>query len=197
MRLTMRNLIRRTRTQPRHTERAATPRRSTRPSRSRANHYRNSGPHPELLLVCSPGGHLLELLSLRSAWKPFSRAWVTLDSDDTRSLLRSERVFFARGPTERNALNFLLNLVIAWRVIGELRPAVVVSTGAAIAVPFAWVGRLRGTRVVYVESLTRIDSPSLTGRLVMPVADRIYVQWPQLVGRVRRARFAGSIFADA
>jgi beta-1,4-N-acetylglucosaminyltransferase len=121
---------------------------------------------------------------------------VTLDADDTRSLLGSERVYFARGPTERNAVNFLRNLVIAWRVVGELRPAVVVSTGAAIAVPFAWVGRLRGTRVVYVESLTRIDSPSLTGRLVMPVADRIYVQWPQLVARLRRARFAGSIFVD-
>jgi beta-1,4-N-acetylglucosaminyltransferase len=163
----------------------------------RVSRHRNSGPRPDLLLVCSPGGHLLELLSLRSAWTPFSRAWVTLAGDDTRSLLRGERVFFARGPTERNAINFLRNLVIASRVIGALRPAVVVSTGAAVAVPFAWVGRLRGARVVYIESLTRIESPSLTGRLVMPVADRIYVQWPQLVGRVRRARFAGSIFADA
>lgn len=154
-------------------------------------------PQTELLLVCSPGGHLLELLTLRSAWTPFSRAWVTLDGDDARSLLRGERIFFARGPTERNVVNFLRNLVLAWRVVDEVRPAVVVSSGAAIAVPFAWVGRLRGTRVVYVESLTRIDSPSLTGRLVAPVADRIYVQWPQLVGTLRGARFAGNIFVDA
>ena len=196
MRLRRQNASGRPRINPRRTEPAATPRRSTAARRSRRNRNRSSGPLTELLLVCSSGGHLLELLTLRSAWTPFTRAWVTLDADDTRSLLDSERVYFARGPTERNAVNFLRNLVIAWRVVGELRPAVVVSTGAAIAVPFAWVGRLRGTRVVYVESLTRIDSPSLTGRLVMPVADRIYVQWPQLVAQLRRARFAGSIFVD-
>jgi beta-1,4-N-acetylglucosaminyltransferase len=151
----------------------------------------------DLLLVCSAGGHVLELMSLRRAWSPFSRAWVTLEGNDTRSLLHGERVFFAHGPTERNVLNLLRNLVLAWRVVGELRPAAVVSTGAALAVPFAWVGRLRGSRVVYVESLARIDAPSLTGRLVTPVADRIYVQWPQLVGALRGARFVGNIFVDA
>lgn len=155
------------------------------------------GAPPDLLLVCSSGGHVLELLWLRKAWTPFSRAWVTLDSDDTRSLLRNEEIFFARGPTERSAVNFLRNLLIAWRIIGRLRPAVIVSTGAAIAVPFAWVGRLRGTRVVYVESLTRIDAPSLTGRLVRPVADRVYVQWPQLTATLPGSRFVGNIFGDA
>ena len=45
----------------------------------------------------------------------------------------------------------------------------IVTTGAGVAVPFAWIGRLFGARVVYVESLTRIDKPSLSYRLIRPV----------------------------
>ena len=50
-----------------------------------------------------------------------------------------------------------------------MRPAVIVTTGAGVAVPFAWIGRLLGARVVYVESLTRIEAPSLSYRLIRPV----------------------------
>ena len=69
------------------------------------------------------------------------------------------------------------------------------TTGAGVAVPFAWLGRLRGARVVYVESFTRIEEPSLTCRLVAPVADRVYAQWPELVEAVPKARYAGTVFA--
>ena len=40
-----------------------------------------------VLLVCTPGGHLLQLLSLKPAWGDFTHAWVTYDSSDARSLL--------------------------------------------------------------------------------------------------------------
>jgi beta-1,4-N-acetylglucosaminyltransferase len=150
----------------------------------------------ELLLVCSPGGHLLQLVALRRAWERHTRAWVSFDKSDVRSLLGAESVHFAHGPTNRSLKNFARNLVLAWRLVGALRPQVVLSTGAGLAVPFAWVGRLRGAKVVYVESLTRIDRPSLSCRLVRPVAGRVYVQWPELRPRVKGSRFAGALFSS-
>lgn len=153
---------------------------------------RHSSP---LLLVCSSGGHLLQLLQLRGAWEDFPRLWITFDKPDARSLLRDERVLTAHSPTNRNLLNLLRNLRLAVRVIRAERPAAIVTTGAGVAVPFAWVGRALGVPVVYVESLTRVDSPSLSGRLVAPVASRLYVQWPELAGRLRGARYAGQVFA--
>jgi len=159
--------------------------------------HRNAS-HTDLLLVCSTGGHLLQLVALREAWLPFSRTWVTLDKSDARSLLQDERVVFARGPTNRSIKNLLRNLIIAWRVVRETRPKVVLTTGAGVAVPFAWVARLRGASVVYVESLARIDGPSLSYRLIAPVAARRYVQWPELADSVHGARFVGNVFsADA
>ncbi len=148
----------------------------------------------EVLLVCSTGGHLLQLVALRGAWAEHSHAWVTFDKSDARSLLRGERVFHAHGPTNRNILNLLRNLVLAARIVSRLRPQVVVTTGAGVAVPFAWLARLRGAKVVYVESFTRIDGPSLSCRLIAPVADRIYAQWPELAAAYPRARFRGNVF---
>ena len=154
----------------------------------------------DVLLVCSTGGHLLQLLALREVWQDASRVWVTFDKSDARSLLRSEDVVHAFGPTNRAfglvaARNTLRNLALAWRVVGAARPSVILTTGAGVAVPFAWIGRLRGARVVYVESFTRIAGPSLSCRLIAPVAARIYGQWPEFADGVRRACYAGNVFS--
>jgi len=152
----------------------------------------------DVLLVCSTGGHLLQLLALRGAWEDFSRVWVTFDKSDARSLLADERVVFAHGPTNRNfgllaVRNLLRNGLTAVRLLRSVRPKVVLTTGAGVAVPFAWLGRLLGARVVYVESLTRIERPSLSCRLIAPVASRIYAQWPELTETVPRARYLGNV----
>jgi UDP-N-acetylglucosamine:LPS N-acetylglucosamine transferase len=71
------------------------------------------------------------------------------------------------------------NLWLAVRTVRRLRPDLVVSTGAGVAVPFfviAWVLRIP---TVYVEVFDRIDSPTLTGRLCRPFTTRFCVQWPE------------------
>lgn len=153
----------------------------------------------ELLLVCSTGGHLLQLLALREVWEDRRRRWVTLDKSDAQVLLREEDVIHAHGPTNRSfgstALwNTIRNAALAWRVVGRARPSVILTTGAGVAVPFAWIGRLRGARVVYVESFTRIDGPSLSCKLIAPVAARVYGQWPELVQALPRAQYLGNVF---
>ncbi|HYH62971.1 MAG TPA: UDP-N-acetylglucosamine--LPS N-acetylglucosamine transferase, partial [Solirubrobacterales bacterium] len=69
----------------------------------------------------------------------------------------------------------------------------ILSTGAGLAVPFFIVGKLLRRRLIYVESVTRIETISLSGRLVYPLADRFFVQWPQAAQRRRRAVHAGSV----
>src|SRR5688500_19003977 len=133
-----------------------------------------------LMLVCSCGGHLLQMLELRDAWGDGERVWVTFDKADARSLLREERVHYAYGPTNRNIPNLLRNVRLAWRLVRRERPRAVITTGAGVAVPFAWTAKLLRIPVVYVESFTRIEGLSLSGRMIRPVAGRMYVQWPEL-----------------
>lgn len=145
----------------------------------------------KILLVASPGGHLLQLLALEPSWKGFERVWVTLRSADSRHLLEDEEVIHAYGPTPRNVRNFLRNLRVAWRTVRRHDPDVILSTGAALAVPFFIVGKLLRKRLVYVESLTRVNDLALSGRLVYPLADSFFVQWAP--AERRRAHYHGSV----
>jgi beta-1,4-N-acetylglucosaminyltransferase len=132
------------------------------------------------------------MFRLRPAWESTARSWVTLDSADARYLLADERTHYARGPTNRSVKALLANLRLAWSLVRRERPEAIVSTGAALAVPFFLVGKLFGARLIYVESLTRIEGLSLAGRMVYPLADAFFVQWPTTT-KLKRARFVGSV----
>lgn len=147
-----------------------------------------------VLLVCSSGGHLAQLMRLRPWWEQHERSWACFPLADARSLLEGERVDWVHHPTTRNVPNLLKNLILAVRVLRRERPAVVVSTGAGAAVPFFWIGRLLGCRTVYLEVYDRVDTPTLTGRLCAPVTDLFLVQWPEQRRLYRRAVVAGTVY---
>jgi UDP-N-acetylglucosamine:LPS N-acetylglucosamine transferase len=152
-----------------------------------------TGSRRRALLVCSPGGHLLQMLSLEPGWRDLDTKWVTLPAADVEYLLAGRPTVLAHGPTNRSLRNLVRNLALAVRVIRRERPDVILSTGAALAVPFFAVGKVAGCRLVYVESLTRTASLSLSGRLVYPLANAFFVQWPEAARGRRKAVHAGSI----
>jgi UDP-N-acetylglucosamine:LPS N-acetylglucosamine transferase len=131
------------------------------------------------VLVCSAGGHLLLLHQLRPWWERHDRLWVTFRQTDAESILAGERVAWAFHPTQRNIPNLLRNARLAWRVLRRERPAIVVSTGAGVALPFFLVARLLGIKTVYIEAYERIESPSLTGRLCYPLSNLFILQWDE------------------
>ncbi len=132
-----------------------------------------------LLLVCSSGGHLTQLMQLEPWWRQHERRWVTFRTTDAISKLHDEDVVWAHHPTTRNLPNLARNTLLAARVLGDFRPDVMVSTGAGVAVPFFWLHRLFSSATVYLEVFDRIDTPTLTGRLCHPVTDLFLVQWPE------------------
>ncbi len=132
-----------------------------------------------VLLASSTGGHLGQLTALRPWWSAHERHWITFDKPDARSLLAGESITWAHHPTTRNIPNLIRNFGVAWKALRRFRPDVVVSTGAAVAVPVFYLARLMGIRTVYVEVYDRIDTATLTGRLCRPVSDLFLVQWDE------------------
>ena len=57
-----------------------------------------------------------------------------------------------------------------------------------------YLGKLLGAKTMYIEIFDRIDSPTLTGKLVYPVTDRFIVQWEELKRVYPKAINLGSIF---
>jgi UDP-N-acetylglucosamine:LPS N-acetylglucosamine transferase len=147
-----------------------------------------------VMLVCSSGGHLVQLVRLRQWWESRERMWVTFPGPDAESQLVGEDVQIAYHPTTRNAGNAARNFGLALKLVRSYRPDVIVSTGAGVAVPFFLAGRLHGVRTVFLEVFDRIDTPTLTGRLCYPMADLFLLQWEEQRRNYPRGHVVGSVF---
>lgn len=148
--------------------------------------------------VCIPtssGGHLTHVRMLMPVLdKARNRFWVTFDKEDANSALEGERVYHCYFPTNRNVKNTVRNTLLAIRVLRRERPDLIVSSGAAVAVPFFLVGKLLGAKTVYIEVFDRVDAPTLTGRLVRRLTDLFVVQWPEMTRVYPGSVDLGSIF---
>ena len=131
---------------------------------------------------------------LQSYWEDKDRFWVTFDKEDARSILETEKVYSCHYPTNRNIKNLLKNTILAFKVLRQEKPDLIISSGAAIAVPFFYIGKLYGAKTVYIEVFDRINSPTLTGKLVYPVTDKFFVQWEEMKKVYPKAINLGGIF---
>lgn len=148
----------------------------------------------KVCLVGSSGGHLTHLYMLKPFWQKKERFWVTFDKEDARSLLRNEKVYSCYYPTNRNLINLIRNTFVAYRVLWKEKPDLLISSGAAVAVPFFYLGKLMGKKLIYIEVFDRIDRPTMTGKLVYPIVDSFIVQWEEMKQIYPKAVNFGSIF---
>lgn len=148
--------------------------------------------------VCIPtssGGHLTHMWLLKPVWSLANEHfWVTFDKEDANSLLAGERVYHCFFPTNRNIPNLIRNTGLAIRILRKERPDLIISSGAAVAVPFFVIGKMLGAKCVYVEVFDRVDKSTLTGKMLNGLSDLFVVQWPEMLSVYKNAIDLGSIF---
>ena len=133
----------------------------------------------KICLVGSSGGHLTHLYLLKDILKKHERFWVTFNKVDASSLLKREKTYWCYYPTNRNIKNLIKNTFLAIKVLVKERPDIIISSGAAPAIPFFYIGKLLGCKLIYIEVFDRIDMPTITGKVVYPICDKFIVQWEE------------------
>lgn len=133
----------------------------------------------KICLVTSSGGHLTQLVNLRKWWEQYTHFWVTFNKVDANSILYREKIYYAYHPTNRNILNLIRNTYLALKIIRREKPDIIISTGAGVAIPFYYIGKLSGAKLIFLEVFDRIDSPTITGKVVYPIVDKFLVQWEE------------------
>jgi UDP-N-acetylglucosamine--N-acetylmuramyl-(pentapeptide) pyrophosphoryl-undecaprenol N-acetylglucosamine transferase len=147
------------------------------------------------LLVASTGGHLEQLYRLRQRFQPLldDVEWATFDTGQSRHLLAEEIVHYVPFVKPKDARGTFLDSIEAARLLGQHRFVRVISTGAAVAVPFLGLARSRGLAAHYIESAARSQGLSLSGQMVSRVPGvRLYGQYPGWTSG--RWQFRGSVF---
>jgi UDP-N-acetylglucosamine transferase subunit ALG13 len=150
------------------------------------------------VLACSSsGGHFKQLVRLVSDLPNLgSVTWLTYDIGLSRDLLVAagrgdDRLVDAPYASPRDLVNLSRDARVAMRVLRSSRYDLAISTGAGIAVATLPLARARGVRSCFIESATRTDGPSLSGRILQRVPGiELYTQNP---GYGPRWREAGSV----
>ncbi len=125
-----------------------------------------------VLACASSGGHFKQLVGVVSRLSDVGEVtWLTYDSGLPRDLLaaaghRGDRLVLAPYASPRDVPNLLRDARVAGRLLRERRYDLAVSTGAGLAVATLPLARAHGVRSVFIESATRSDGPSLSGRLL-------------------------------
>lgn len=146
-----------------------------------------------ICLACSHGGHLSEMLQLHEAFDGHEVFYFCYDADTTRRLPNAHLV----PNMAKNPFEFAKNLFRVTRLFRKKRPDLVISTGAEIAIPVMLIAKTMRIPCVYVECGAQFTTPSITGRVIARIADRFYVQWPELLAAYgTRAQYAGSLIDE-
>lgn len=120
--------------------------------------------------------------------------FVTHRSEYSQHLKRAYFIEYKKGYI-RERITWLKTIFIAFRILLKERPDVVISTGGGeIAVPFCYVGKLLGAKVILIETLARTSTKSAAGRLIYPIADLFLVQWQSLLTKYgKKAQYWGNV----
>lgn len=148
----------------------------------------------KICFVGSSGGHLMHLYMLKPFWKSKDRFWVTFDKEDARSLLEGEKMYPCYYPSNRSLKALIINSWIAIKILFKEKPNLIISSGAAPAIPFFYFGKLFKAKTIYIEVFDRIDNPTLSGKLCYPVTDKFIVEWDEMKKVYPKAINLGSVF---
>lgn len=149
-----------------------------------------------LLLVASTGGHLAQLFRLKKTLGATPDSlWVTFRSEQSESLLADERVMYLPYIRSRDLAGVWRSFRAMRKVLREEQFDGAVSTGAALAVGVFARAALVGLPRMYIESVSRVTGPSLTGRILaaLRLAD-LHTQHSSWVSK--RWKLHGSVLSE-
>lgn len=152
----------------------------------------------KVLFVSSIGGHLTQLLELKSIFDDYNYLLVTEKSDVTKNLKDKYKVKFFKYCNKKNFIKyFFINVLNAFHSVFlffKFRPDVIVTTGANTCVPLCYLGFIFRKRVIYIESFAKRNGKTLSGKLVYPIATYFIIQWESMKEYYPKAIYMGGIY---
>jgi len=153
----------------------------------------------KVVFISSAGGHLTEMLHLKELFNKFSYVVITEKTDTTLKLKQQyKNVLYLHYATRINKISFVINVlynsVLSIFYFFKVSPSVIISTGANTAVPICLLGKLFGSKVIFIETVANAKTGSVSGKILYPFVDLFVVQWESLLVIYPKAVYWGWIF---
>lgn len=153
-----------------------------------------------VLFVASTGGHLNELMQLKSMFNKYDYHIITEKTKSNLPLKEKygKRISFLVFGTKDHMLTYpfklLYNCLKSIYLYFKIHPDYIVTTGVHTAGPISCIGKIFGTRIIYIETFANINTKTVTGKLLYPISDKFIVQWESLKELYPEAEYGGWIF---
>ncbi|XP_067394527.1 UDP-N-acetylglucosamine transferase subunit ALG14 isoform X1 [Emydura macquarii macquarii] len=174
-----------------------------------------------LLVVAGSGGHTTEILrllsSLSQSYSP--RHYVFADTDKMSedkicsfeqkraetfsnsqfTLNRIPRCREVRQSWSSSVLTTVYSILYSFPLTFRLKPDLILCNGPGTCVPvclsalFLGILALKKVIIVYVESICRVETLSLSGKILYYFSDYFIVQWPALKEKYPKSVYLGRI----
>ena len=150
----------------------------------------------KVCFICSSGGHFEQIKQLKNIKDKYDSFYVLTKTKSTKCV--KDKRYLVTFLGRKNIFSYVLNIFI-W-FVEELyiyikeRPDVIITTGAADAVPMCLIAKLFKKKVIFIETFARRNEPSKTGKFLYKYADLFVVQWEELLKFYPKAVYGGWIY---
>ena len=153
----------------------------------------------KVIFISSGGGHLEELLALRSLFNDVDYLLISEKTDTTAFLKdKYQNVKYLAYGTKAHLFSYLFifafNSIKSFFIFITFRPDFIVTTGTHTAVPMCRIAHMFKKKVVWIETMANIDTGTKAGRIVYKYADKMIVQWSELLKVYPNGEYWGTIF---
>lgn len=154
----------------------------------------------KVLFISSTGGHLSEMMMLNDLFKKYDYHIITEKTKTTKDLKKkyNKKLNYLIYGTKDHKLTYpfklLINCFISLFLYIKIRPDFIVTTGAHTAGPMCCIGKIFGSKIIYIETFANIYTKTITGRLIYKFADLFIVQWESLLELYPKATYGGWIY---
>ena len=154
----------------------------------------------KVLFISSTGGHLNELLRLSPLFEKYDYHIIT-EKDKTNEYLKEkygDKIDYLPYGTRSHLLQYIF--IYSYLIIKtifyyfKIRPKVIITTGTHTAGPMCYLGKIFGSKIIYIETFANINKHTATGRLIYPIADLFIVQWEEKLKLYPKATKGGKLF---
>ena len=150
----------------------------------------------KICFTASSGGHFEQIMMLRPLMDKYESFIVT---EKTNYLVsNNDYKFYYLKQVNRHEFRFIYymiyNILITMKIFLKEKPDIIISTGALATIPMCIVAKIFRKKIVFIESFAKVNSPTLTGKLLYKFADKFFVQWESMKEFYPNAIYKGGIY---
>ena len=155
----------------------------------------------KVMFISSSGGHFNELMQLKSLFNKYNYQIITEKTNTNEKLKNKyiEKIHFLIPGTRFHPISYYLfilplNSFISLLYYIKYHPSYIITTGSHTAGPMCCIGKIFGSKIVFIESFANIHSKTATGKIIYHFADLFIVQWESMLELYPDAVYGGWIF---